>query len=134
MLRSIYSQNLYEQMKSIENYEKTYHKLPQITVAELRKIMKVEGKKAYETFNHFKTKCLNKAINDINSYTDLNIEMIPIKQGKSVVACQFKIRKKVSENIKNTIDIEEKEINESSNSVIDEELSNLLVQLHNGEL
>lgn len=131
-LKSTHSQNLYEQMKSLENYENTYHKKPQIEVDELRSILGVGTK--YKTFNSFNSICLKRATDDINNHTDITVAIKPIKKGRCVVACQFEIRKKVSENTKNTFDIEEKEIDEASNSVVNEELSTLLVQLHNGEL
>ncbi len=91
-LKSIYSQNLYEQLKSVEKYETAYRKLPRFTVEELRKIMRVDKK--YPSFHSFKTVCLARAIKEINEVTDLYVEMETEKSGRSVVACLFRIRAK----------------------------------------
>ncbi len=93
-LRSIYSQNLYEQIKSVQNYYKQYHKDPEFTVEEIRKFMRVDGKKAYQTFNHLKTKCLNKAIDEINEVTDIHVDMTVNMQGRRAISCSFHIREK----------------------------------------
>ena len=92
-LSSVYSQNLYEQMKSLENYRYNYnHTLPRIEVSELRQIMQV-GKK-YKDFNNFKTICLQRAVDDINKKTDLFVRMNNVKKGRSVVAIEFDILRK----------------------------------------
>lgn len=79
-LNSVYSQNLYEQMKSYERMPKN----PQVifSIDDLHRIMQTEGKKTYSTFNHFKTLCLNKAIKDINEKTDIKIDIEVVKDKK----------------------------------------------------
>lgn len=72
-LNSVYSQNLYEQLKSYQNMQNR----PQakFTIAELHVIMQTQGKKSYESFNKFKTTCIQRAIDDINENTDIFVVM-----------------------------------------------------------
>lgn len=93
-LKSVYSQNLYERLKSIENYESNYHKKPFITVDEIRQIMQTDGRKAYDRWGAFKQLVLDKAINEINEVTDLNIEYETIKRGRNVKGLEFDIKRK----------------------------------------
>ena len=94
-LNSLYSQNLYEQMKSYENLPK----IPQITftVSDLHRIMQTEQVKNYKDFNKFKTKCIVPAINDINEKTDIFVEVEVIKDIKDkrkAIGLAFTIRPK----------------------------------------
>ena len=92
-LGSVYSQNLYEQMKALENYRYNYaHELPRITVKELREIMQVGTK--YPSFNTFKNMCLQRAIDEINEKTDLHISINTVKKGRTVVEVEFDIMNK----------------------------------------
>lgn len=93
-LHSIYSQNLYEQLKSIENYEKQYNRKPQISVGELKNILHTEGKKAYDRWGAFKQLVFDKAITEINEVTDLNVSYATLKKGRTVVAIEFDIKRK----------------------------------------
>ena len=93
-LKSVHSQNLYEQLKSLENYESNYHKKPFITVDEIRQIMQTDGRKAYDRWGAFKQLVLDKAINEINEVTDLNIEYETIKRGRNVKGLEFDIKRK----------------------------------------
>lgn len=79
-LNSLYSQNLYEQMKSYENMPKR----PQIILStnDLHRIMQTEQIKNYKDFNKFKTKCIVPAINDINEKTDIFVEIEVVKDTK----------------------------------------------------
>lgn len=79
-LSSVYSQNLYEQMKSYQNMPKQ----PQITftIADLHRIMQTEKVKNYQSFNKFKTKCIERAIKDINEKTDIKVEIEVVKDQK----------------------------------------------------
>ena len=94
-LNSVYSQNLYEQMKSYENMPKR----PQVTftTADLHRIMQTEKIKNYQTFNKFKTKCIVPAINDINEKTDIFIEIEVVRDKKDkrkAIGLAFTIRPK----------------------------------------
>lgn len=76
-LNSVYSQNLYEQMKSYQNIPKK----PQVTfsVEDLHRILQTQGKKTYKSFNQFKTRCIERAIADINENTDIFVKLDVIK-------------------------------------------------------
>lgn len=115
-LDSLYSQNLYEQMKSYQNMPK----VPQVvfTVADLHRIMQTEGKKAYKTFNQLKTRCIELAIKDINEKTDITVTMEPIKDTKDkrkVFGCAFTIKqknKKFKYGSRNNLWLTEDELND----------------------
>lgn len=79
-LNSVYSQNLYEQMKSYQNMPKA----PQVsfTIADLHRIMQTEKKKTYKNFNTFKTMCIGRAVDDINEKTDIFVEFETVKDKK----------------------------------------------------
>ena len=92
-LNSAYSQNLYEQMKSYQNIAK----IPQVmfSVADLHRVMQTENVKNYQTFNKFKTKCIEPAINDINANTDIFVEIEVVRDEKDrrkAVGIAFTIR------------------------------------------
>lgn len=82
-LRSIYSQKLFELLKS-------WDEKPEITInlSELFDLLNVpESHK--KDFAIFRRKVLEKAHTDINTKTELRFEWEPIKQGKAVVAIKF---------------------------------------------
>ena len=79
-LNSVYSQNLYEQMKSYQNIPKKTQVM--FLVTDLHRIMQTEKVKNYQTFNKFKTKCIERAINDINENTDIFVEIQVVKDEK----------------------------------------------------
>lgn len=92
-LNSVYSQNLYEQMKSYQNMKNR----PQVifSVADLHRIMQTENVKTYQSFNQFKTRCIERAINDINENTDIFVEIDPVRDEKDkrkAVGIAFTIR------------------------------------------
>lgn len=94
-LSSVYSQNLYEQMKSYQNMPKK----PQITftVADLHRIMQTQSVKTYKVFNQFKTRCIARAVDDINEKTDIFIEYETVKDNKDsrkVIGLSFTIHPK----------------------------------------
>ena len=93
-LKSVYSQNLYEQLKSVENYEKMYKKKPQIALDDLRNVLQVEGKKAYDRWGAMKQLVIDKAIKEINEVTDITVQYRPIKKGRTVIALEFDIKRK----------------------------------------
>ena len=76
-LSSVYSQNLYEQMKSYAPMPK----IPQVifSINDLHRIMQTEKKKAYKNFNTFKNLCIGRAVEDINEKTDIFIEFETVK-------------------------------------------------------
>lgn len=83
-MRSAFSIRMYELLKSY-----TFQKTKEFSVDELKKILMVDEKKSYTNFNLFRTKVIDKAIDEINSLTDLRITYKTIKKGKKVVAVKF---------------------------------------------
>lgn len=93
-LSSIYSQKLYDFFKSLESFEKKYNKKPVRTIDELRVLLLVNDLSKYETWDKFKTRCINKPIAEINQKTDLFISYQTIKEGRKITALEFSISKK----------------------------------------
>lgn len=103
-LKSVHSQNLYEQLKSVENFEKLYKKKPSISVDELRNIFQVNGKKTYATFKFLNSKILKKAVVEINEVTDLQVKYRTLKNGRTVKAVEFDIRTKPNSSKKKSVE------------------------------
>ncbi len=96
-LGSVYSQNLYEQMKSYENMPTR----PQanFTIADLHRIMQIDLKQnpTYKNFNSFKHLVIARAVDDINEKTDIFVEFETIKDKndkRKVAGIAFTIRPK----------------------------------------
>ena len=101
--RSKYTIRLYELIKSIH-----FHELESYTrefgLDELRRML---GAEKYTTYQTFKSRVLLPAVNEINAYSDKNVEYEPIKSGKAVVRIAFTISTKdAMERIKLQSDIE----------------------------
>lgn len=87
-LRSKYSIRLYELLKSY-----LWQGSWQVSVKEIRELLETEGK--YQEFRDFRKRVINPAIEEINGYTDLQIEMKTLKTGKSISHLYFKIDEKL---------------------------------------
>ena len=88
--KSKYTIRLYELIKSIhyhelETYERTY------TVEELQKLLDAE---VYKTYQHFREKVIDKAIAEINEYSDKIVSYEPIKVGRRIGKIKLKIASK----------------------------------------
>lgn len=88
--KSKYSIRLYELIKSIhyhenEAYERIY------TVEELKRLLDAEK---YDTYQHFREKVLDKAIEEINKYSDKQITYQPIRVGRRIEKIHFIISSK----------------------------------------
>ena len=70
--------------KSLDYKEELY-----ISIDDLKKKLLIDDK--YERFTTFKTKVLNKAIEEINKYTDLEIEYDLIRKNRIITHIHFKI-------------------------------------------
>ena len=79
-----YSFRLYEILKSYG-----FKGVFTISVKELKQRLLIENK--YERFTIFKSKVLNKAIEEINKYTDINIEYRLIRQNRTITDIEFEI-------------------------------------------
>ena len=88
--RSKYSIRLYELISSIhyhtlESYTRKY------TIDELRQLM---GATTYKTWQTFKTRALIPAVNEINQFSNKNLEYKVIKQGRSIIGLELQISDK----------------------------------------
>lgn len=90
VMRSKYSLRLYEILKSYANINDVVN----ISLKRLKTLMSLD----YEKWYDIKRKVIDVALNEINIYTDLNIEYIPIKKGRSFYSIDFYIYKKINFN------------------------------------
>lgn len=88
-MKSAFSVRLYELLKSYE-----YKKVQTFDLDELKKLLMVEDVRSYNNFKDFRRKVLEKAQEEINELTDLNIEYEPITKGRKVVKVTFYINAK----------------------------------------
>lgn len=88
-MKSAFSVRIYELMKSY-----AFQKSKTFEVDELKHLLMVENVKSYNNFNLFKTKVLEKAQEEINELTDLNIYFEPITKGRKVIKVKFRIELK----------------------------------------
>lgn len=87
---SKYSIRLYELIKSIhyhdlDPYERTYD------IDELKRLLDAE---TYKTYQHFKDRALQVAVDEINSTSDKLVSFVPIKDGRAVKKIQLHIESK----------------------------------------
>lgn len=66
----------------------------EVTVAELKDWLQVSDK--YDRYNNFNQRVLKPAIDEINTKSDLLVDVEPIKRGRSIVALKFTIQAKKS--------------------------------------
>ncbi|MBQ2152347.1 MAG: replication initiation protein [Clostridia bacterium] len=88
-MRSLYSIRLYELLKSWAT-EQSAEQGHFWTIEELQKILGSN----YDRYPDFRRKVIEKAVPEINEYTDLTVEYEPIKQGRSYKYINFYIRTK----------------------------------------
>lgn len=90
-LGSKYSLALYEILAKRVNLE--WKQFEDFSVDTLRNMLGVpEGK--LKSWNHFRDRCLQKAIDEVNLLTDIGCSMIPIKSGRSVSGVRLMWRDK----------------------------------------
>ena len=58
-------------------------------LAELRTLMRVDDRKAYDRWSDFRTRVLDPALEAINDYGTVSVRMTPEKRGRSVHAVRF---------------------------------------------
>lgn len=110
-LKSKHSIRLFELFKSY-----SYQSYISFEIEEFRKLLCINTV-TYKNFNNLKVKVLEKAIIEINKYTELEVEYKTIKKGKKIIEIVFDIKKKNSLDswisYRNTID----KINEDNNKL-----------------
>jgi len=94
--QSTYGLALYENCNRFQDIGQT----PWFTLLNFRKLMGVEEGK-YKIFRDFKTRVLDKAIEEVNKYSPLEITAQLRKQNRQVVSVQFLIKKAKSVAINN---------------------------------
>jgi plasmid replication initiation protein len=85
--KSSYGLALYENCVRYQNINQT----PWFDIAKFRKLMGVEDGK-YKIFRDFKTRVLDKAVEEVNQYSSITVTPQFQKQKRQVVAIQFLIR------------------------------------------
>ncbi|MDR3491245.1 MAG: replication initiation protein [Gammaproteobacteria bacterium] len=85
--QSTYGLALYENCIRYQNIEQT----PWFDIAQFRKLMGIEDGK-YTIFRDFKRRVLDKAIEEVNKYSPLEVATKYQKQGRQVIAIQFSIK------------------------------------------
>lgn len=85
-MKSEYSVRIYEIMKSY-----AFQKSKTFDLDELKKLLCVDNIKSYQEFAPFRQKVLDKAQEEINELTDINIFYEPISKGRKVIKVKFKI-------------------------------------------
>ena len=108
-LKSKYSFRLYELFKSY-----AFQKEKVFEIDDFKKLMDAEK---YTNFKDFRKRVLERAVEEVNYYTDLEVEYTPIQEGRKISALKIDINKKgYSENLKayyNTL----KELNKKNNQI-----------------
>lgn len=103
-MKSAFSVRLYELMKSYSFQKKKIFELD-----ELKKTLMVDNVVSYKDFSLFRKKVIEKAQEEINELTDINISFNPIKKGRKVVKIEFIIEnKEMVERITATGKVDEK--------------------------
>lgn len=88
-MKSAFSVRIYELMKSY-----AFRRNITFEVDELKRLLMVEDVKSYKDFSLFRTKVLEKAQEEINELTDINIYFEPITKGRKVIKVEFRIEQK----------------------------------------
>lgn len=115
-----YSFRIYELMKE---YEKIGERT--ILISDLKQMLSINKDEKYQKYSHFKARVINKSLEEINKFSDIQVTMKKEeKEGKKVVGIVFEIR---SNNLRYPIDVlqEEGEILSKTK----EELQKLLNQI-----
>lgn len=88
-MKSAFSVRIYELMKSY-----AFQTCKTFNLDELKKMLMVENVKSYTNFKDFRKYVLEKAQEEINELTDINIYFEPIKKGRKVDSVKFRIKPK----------------------------------------
>ena len=120
--KSEYSFRIYELMKE---YEKIGERT--IPLDDLRHLLYIDKEK-YNKYSHFKERILNKALEEINKFSDLTVTLRKEeKQGKKIVGLVFQIR---PHNYKYPIDImlEREDLKKKTKEEIQKLLNNIVLR------
>lgn len=87
---------LYYYLKRKRQEEIRYGNPIKPTVEELKKLTGAGRKKTYDEFRYFKRDVIDKAINEINCFTDIEVTYKTIKRGRPVERIHFNVMEKTS--------------------------------------
>lgn len=124
-----HSFRIYELMKE---YEKVHERT--LPLDELKDMLFTKNDNSYQKYSHFKARVINKALEEINKYSDLTVELVKEeKEGKKVVGLTFSIR---PHNYKLPIDIlqETNEVRNLTKAEIQKLLKNIILRDYKQEL
>lgn len=85
-MKSAFSVRIYELLKSY-----AFQKSKTFDIDELKRLLMVENVKSYINFKDFRKYVLEKAQEEINELTDINIHFEPITKGRKVIKVKFRI-------------------------------------------
>lgn len=85
-MKSKYAIRLYEILKSY-----LYLGVYEPSVSELRELLQVTG---YDLYQNFKVRVLSPAIDEINRFTDMNVNAVPMRCGKTIARIRFTLERK----------------------------------------
>lgn len=88
-MKSAFSVRIYELLKSY-----AFQKSKTFDIDELKRLLSVENVKSYVNFKDFRRYVLEKAQEEINELTDININFEPVTKGRKVVKVKFRIEQK----------------------------------------
>lgn len=88
-MKSAFSVRIYELMKSY-----SFQKNKTFDIDELKHLLMVENVKSYANFKDFRIYVIEKAQQEINELSDINIYYEPIFKGRKVVKVKFRIESK----------------------------------------
>lgn len=89
---SKYSIRIYELLKSYAYMNKW-----KISIEELKKLLCLENK--YTEYKDFRKRIIDKSIEEINKYTEINVDYTPIRNNRVITHLHFSITKKNSDEI-----------------------------------
>lgn len=126
----------YEHSFRIYELMKEYEKIGERTLPldELKNMLFTQKDNSYQKYSHFKARVINKALEEINKFSDLNVTLIKEeKQGKKVIGLVFEIR---ASKVKLPIDEwqEAEEIMKLTKAELQRLLKNIILKYYKIEL
>ncbi|WP_157601246.1 replication initiation protein [Persicobacter sp. CCB-QB2] len=87
-----YTKRIFDYISSIRNFKDHYGKYPYIDLLEFKNLMHL-SEEDYSKFGIFRVRILDKAIKEINKYSDFNVRYTPVKKGRKIIGLTWQISK-----------------------------------------